>query len=154
RPQSARMVLLPAALLQHEAAALVHQEDREGPVQQAGAMHRGLALRSGRTVAFVDQDQRLVGVGAGLDARPDAGLGAAHGLTWRMSLTRTALPWERGTSPGALSTTSQVMPTIDLMWLRTSVASFATNGSSDGAGEASSTSRMTASIGPSRVSTI
>src|SRR5262249_31978560 len=146
-----RMVLLPAALLQHEAAALVHQEDRERPVQQAGAMHRGLALRSGRTVAFVDQDQWLVGV----DARLDVGLGAAHGLlTCRMSLTRTALPWERGTSPGALSTTSQVMPTIDLMWLRTSVASFATNGSSDGAGEASSTSRVTASIAPSRLSTI
>jgi hypothetical protein len=32
----------------------------------------------------------------------------------RSSFTRAALPWERGTSPGALTTTAQVTPTIDL----------------------------------------
>src|SRR5262245_18941951 len=115
-------------------------------MQQAGAMDRGLAARAGGAVAFIDQDQLLLG-------RP-----ASHGLRSRRSLTRTALPWERGTSPGAFSTTSQVTPTIDLMWLRTSLAILATDGSSGGArvarGVASSTSSVMASIGPSRVSTI
>ena len=42
---------------------------------------------------------------------------AAHGLfPCRKSFTRTALPCERGISPGALSATSQVTPTIILTW--------------------------------------
>src|SRR5262249_18169211 len=79
---------------------------------------------------------------------------ADHGLTpCRKSFTRTALPCERGISPGALRTTSQVTPTIAFTWWRTSAAIFAANGSSRGRGGASSTSMVMASIGPSRVST-
>ena len=40
----------------------------------------------------------------------------------RWSFTRTALPCERGTSPGALTTTLQVTPISDLMWCVTSSA--------------------------------
>ncbi len=43
---------------------------------------------------------------------------SAHGCFGRRSRTRTALPMERGISPGFFTTTSVVMPTIDLIWWR------------------------------------
>src|SRR6185295_12127110 len=90
--------------LQQNTAAVVDDEDRERAVQQAGAVHLGLAGRAGGAVGLVDQDQLLLG------------RAGAHGFfACRRSFTRTALPCERGTSPGALSATSQVTPTIDLM---------------------------------------
>ena len=48
-----------------------------------------------------------------------------HGVTLpfgRRSRTRTALPCERGISPGFFTTTSVVMPISDLMWCATSRA--------------------------------
>src|SRR5215831_13493194 len=142
RPQSARVIFVRTALLDHDAPARVHDEDRKRAMQEPGAMNRGFARRAGGAVAFVDQNQLLLG------------RVAHHGLfACRKSFTRTALPCERGTSPGALSTTSQVTPTIALMCWRTSAAILAANGASRGAGLASSTSIVTASMGPSRVST-
>src|SRR5262249_4754873 len=142
RPQSARVIFVRAAPLDHDAPARVHDEDRKRAVQEPGAMNRGFARRAGGAVALVDQDQLLLG-----------GV-ARHGLfACRRSFTRTALPCERGTSPGALSMTSQLTPTIALMCSRTSAAILAANGASRGAGVASSTSMVMASIGPSRVST-
>src|SRR5262249_31225616 len=142
RPQPARVIFVRAAPLHHDASARVHDEDRKGAMQEPGAMNRGLARRADGAVAFVDQDQLFLG------------RVAHHGLfACRKSFTRTALPCERGTSPGALSTTSQVTPTIALMCWRTSAAIFAANGASGGAPVASSTSIVIASIGPSRVST-
>src|SRR6516165_10955391 len=142
RPQSARVIFVRAALLDHDAPARVHHEDRKRAMQEPGAMDRGFARRANGAVALVDQDQLLL-----------AGV-VRHGLfACRKSFTRTALPWERGTSPGALSTTSQLTPTIALICWRTSAAIFAANGASRGAGVASSTSIVMASIGPSRVST-
>jgi hypothetical protein len=49
-----------------------------------------------------EQRQRDQGVRPGGDPR------------LRSSFTRTALPWERSTSPGALTRTAQVTPIIDL----------------------------------------
>src|SRR5262245_8513473 len=142
RPQSARVIFVRAALLDYDAPARVHHEDRKRAMQKPGAMNRGFARRADGAVALVDQDQLLLG-----------GI-ARHGLfACRKSFTRTALPCERGTSPGALSTTSQATPTIALMCWRTSAAILAANGASSGAGLASSTSIVIASIGPSRVST-
>src|SRR5262245_19348931 len=139
RPQPARVIFFRIALLQQDPPALVDHEDRERAVQEPGAVDGGLAARPGGAVALVDQDQFLV----------------AHGLgACRRSFTRTALPCERGTSPGALSTTVQVTPTMALRWSRTSPAIRPRNSSSDGAGVVSSTSIVIASIGPSRVSTI
>src|SRR5712691_83227 len=99
RPQSARVIFFRIALLQENPTAVVDDEDRESAMQQARAVNGGLAAGAGGAVALVDQDQLLV----------DHGLVAC-----RRSFTRTALPCERGTSPGALSTTSQVTPTIAL----------------------------------------
>src|SRR5262249_45774342 len=142
RPQSARVIFVWAAPLDHDASARVHHEDRKRAMQEPGAMNRGFARRANGAVALVDQDHLLVG------------RVAHHGLfACRKSFTRTALPCERGTSPGALSTTLQVTPTIALMCWRTSAAIFAANGASGGAGVASSTSIVIASIVPSRVST-
>src|SRR5262249_20716334 len=142
RPQSARVIFVGAALLPHDAPARVHHEDRKRAMQEPSAMNRGLARRAGGAVALVDQDELLLG------------RVARHGLfACRKSFTRTALPCERGTSPGALSTTSQVTPTIALICWRTSAAILAANGASRGAPVASSTSIVIASIGPSRVST-
>ena len=101
RPQPARVIFFRTALLQHDPSLVVHHEDRERAVQQAAAVNGGLAAGAGGAVVLVDQDELLF---------------CDHGLfACRKSLTRTALPCERGTSPGALSTTSQVTPTIDLM---------------------------------------
>src|SRR4051812_46803874 len=101
RPKPARVVLLRAALLQHDPPALVHHEDGKGAMQQPLAMDRCLASGTGGAIALIDQDELLF---------------RHHGFfACRKSLTRTALPCERGTSPGALRTTSQVTPTIDLM---------------------------------------
>src|SRR5260221_8398038 len=98
-------------------------------------MNRGFARRAGGAVAFVDQDQLLLG-----------GV-ARHGLfACRKSLTRTPFPCERGTSPGALSTTPQLTPTIALMCSRTSAAILAANGASPRAGVASPTSMVIPSI--------
>src|SRR4029453_11295205 len=103
----------------------------------------------GSAVALVDQDQLLLG-GPRCSPCPTLGPNAdlpRHGfVACRKSFTRTALPCERGTSPGALSTTSQVTPTMFLRWARTSLAIFATNGSSRGAGGGSPTSILMASI--------
>src|SRR5262249_19796299 len=140
RPQPARVIFLRIALLQPDPPAIVNDEDRERPVKPPGTMHRGLAGLARGGVAFVDQDEVLF---------------ARHGLSaCRRSRTRTALPCERGTSPGALSTTVQVTPTIVLMWSRTSCASLATNGSSGGAGAAGPASRGVASIRPPRAAPI
>src|SRR5262249_39799379 len=142
RPQPARVIFVRTALLDHDAPARVHDEDRKRAMQKPGAMNRGLARRAGGAIALIDQDQLLLG------------RVARHGLfACRKSFTRTALPCDGGTSPGALSTTSQVTPTIALMCWRTSAAILAANGASSGAGVASSTSIVIASIGPSRVST-
>src|SRR5262249_12955253 len=142
RPKPARVIFVGAALLHREAPARVHHEDRNRAMRGAGAMNRVFARRAGGAVALVDQDQLLFG-----------GV-ARHGLfACRKSLTRTALPCERGTSPGALSTTSQVTPTIALMCWRTSAAILAATGASSGVGVATSTSIVMASMGPSRVST-
>src|SRR5262249_30564999 len=142
RPQPAGVIFVWAAPLDHDAPARVHHEDRKRAMQEPGAMNRGFARRPDGAVALVDQDQLLVG------------RVAHHGLfARRTSFTRTALPCERGTSPGALSTTSQVTPPLALMCWRTSAAIFAADGASGGAGAASSTSIVIASIGPSRVST-
>src|SRR5262249_54061080 len=115
---------------------------RKRAMQEPGAMNRGFARRANGAVALVDQDQLLVG------------RVAHHGLfACRKSFTRTALPCQPGTSPGALCTPLQGPPTIALMsWLQ-STAIVAANGASGGAGVASSTSIVIASIGPSRVST-
>ena len=43
-------------------------------------------------------------------------------LFFLKSRTRTALPSERGTSPGALTRALQVTPIIPLMWWETSLA--------------------------------
>ena len=45
-----------------------------------------------------------------------------HHTFFRRSFTRTALPCERGTSPRALMTTSQVTPMRALIWRATSSA--------------------------------
>src|SRR5262249_979967 len=129
RPQSARVIFVRTALLDHDAPARVHDEDRKRAMQKPGAMHRGFARRAGGAVALGGQIRLLLGRVGG------QGLFAC-----RKSFTRTALPCERGTSPGALSTTSQVTPTIALMCWRTSAAILAANGASSGAGLASSTS--------------
>src|SRR5207249_5870178 len=60
RPQSTRVILLPAALLQQQAAALIDQEDREGAVQQALAVDRILAGGADCAIALVDQDQLFI----------------------------------------------------------------------------------------------
>src|SRR4051794_38198124 len=101
RPKPARVVLLRTALLQHDPPVLVHHEDRKGAMQKAFAVDGCLAPGAGGAVALIDQDELLF---------------RHHGFfACRKSLTRTALPCERATSPGALRTTSQVTPTIDLM---------------------------------------
>src|SRR5262249_55579280 len=61
RPEPARMIFAPVALLQQEAALVVDHEDRERAVQEPAAMHGLLAAGADRAVAFVDQDQLLVG---------------------------------------------------------------------------------------------
>src|SRR6516162_7433191 len=73
---------------------------------------------------------------------------------FRWSLTRTALPWERGTSPGDLTSTRQVTPINDLIWLDTSSALRPRSPSAIPASGASSTSTIMASSAPSRVKMI
>src|SRR5262249_60591053 len=92
------------------ARAGIHKEDENRAVQQAGAMQGCFRRRADGTIALVDQDQPFL-------AR------LLHGLpSRRKSFTRTALPCERGISPGALSAISQVTPIMVLMFALTSRA--------------------------------
>src|SRR5262249_30703445 len=52
RPQAAGVIFFRASPLQQDAAAIVDDEDREGAVQQAGAVSGGLAGAPDRAVAF------------------------------------------------------------------------------------------------------
>src|SRR5262249_49432202 len=61
RPQSAGVIFVRTALLDHDAPARVHDEDRNRAMQKPGAVNRGFARRAGGAVAFVDQDQLLLG---------------------------------------------------------------------------------------------
>src|SRR6267142_3118636 len=60
RPQSARVIFLLAALLQHDLSLGVGEEDREGAVQETLAVDQVLAVGADGMVAFVDQDQLFV----------------------------------------------------------------------------------------------
>src|SRR5262245_66464347 len=54
------MVFARVALLQQDAALRVHHEDREGAVEEAGAMHNVLAPGADGAVAFIYEDQLLL----------------------------------------------------------------------------------------------
>ena len=71
----------------------------------------------------------------------------------RRSFTRTALPCERGTSPGALTSTAQVTPIRDLMWCADLGRALVARRVVVEAPGAISTSTVMASSAPSRVST-
>src|SRR6185437_14216939 len=60
----------------------------------------------------------------------------------RSSLTRTALPCDRGTLPGDLTTTSQVTPIRDLIWPLTCFALAPRSPSASGASGLCSTSTV------------
>src|SRR6516162_1276153 len=136
------MIFLRTSPLDNDASARIDDEDGKSAVQQAGAMHGRFCRRADGTVALVDQDQPILAP-------------RLHGFpSRRKSFTRTALPCERGISPGALSAISQVTPAMALMCALTSPAVLARNPSSAGKLPSSSTSTVIASIGPTRVSTI
>src|SRR5260370_7770252 len=61
RPQSARVIFVRAALLDHDAPARVDHEDRKRAMQEPGAMNRGFARRAAAAVAFAARDQLLLG---------------------------------------------------------------------------------------------
>src|SRR6266545_6772441 len=60
RPQSARVIFLAVALLQHDLSLRVGEEDRERAVQETPAVDHVLAVGADGMVAFVDQDQLFV----------------------------------------------------------------------------------------------
>ncbi len=90
-------------------------------------MGRRLADGADGAIVLVDQDQLFFrhsaqvpwqkSLGTSPFGRPgeDDRCDRRHHRLLRRSFTRTALPCERGTSPGSFSTTSQVTPTIVLM---------------------------------------
>src|SRR6266568_415119 len=60
RPQSARVIFLAVALLQHDLSLRISEEDREGAMQETLAVDQVLAVGADGMVAFVNQDQLLV----------------------------------------------------------------------------------------------
>jgi hypothetical protein len=87
----------PTLLFRNQRHGFVQPENRLAPQEYLSALEIVC-----REELREEQSQRNQSV------RPD---GAPR---WRSSFTRTALPWERGTSPGALTRTVQVTPIIDL----------------------------------------
>jgi hypothetical protein len=54
RPQSARVIFVRTASLDHDVPARVHDEDRESAMQKPDAMNRGLSGGAGGAIALVD----------------------------------------------------------------------------------------------------
>src|SRR5258708_32995637 len=61
RPQPARMVFARVPLLEKNSSPVVHHEDRERAMQEALEMDVLFGGGAQGPVAFIDQDQRLVG---------------------------------------------------------------------------------------------
>src|SRR5690242_15426747 len=87
------MIFLAAALLQQQAAALIDQEDREGAMQQALAVHGVLAGDADCAIALVDQDQLFISH-AGYQAFRAASFAAlARSASTRLSRLTTKRAW-------------------------------------------------------------
>ena len=122
----ARTIRNPSHLL---GVGTVMRGDRLAPSRRLGECRVPVKPRRGEAAKIsrdIVGDLSCKSLAMGETARVGVALGGekwdvGHGLfACRKSLMRTALPWERGISPGDLSTTSQVTPTIALTWWRTS----------------------------------
>src|SRR5947208_1156054 len=74
RPQSTGVIFLGVALLQHDPPAVVHDEDREGAMQETTAMNGRFSGRPGGAVAFVNQNELFLGHQHSISGRASASI--------------------------------------------------------------------------------